>query len=67
MKTQPMDYTEAEVRLGEQGRISDTEGYWWVCLEGCEDEGPFDTREEAEQYLAEQQADQITESLNGRR
>jgi hypothetical protein len=67
MKTQPMDYTEAEVLLGEQGRISDTEGYWWVCLDGCEDEGPFDTREEAEQYVSECRIDQTQEALEGRR
>lgn len=58
MKPSITDYTHATVELGEQGRLSDTEGYWFVCLEGHEDEGPFDTRELAEEYLTAMREDQ---------
>lgn len=58
MKPSITDYTDAEIRLGEQGRLSETEGYWWVCLDGHEDEGPFDTHELAAEYLRAMKANQ---------
>ena len=57
MKPSITNYADAEVMLGVQGRLSDTEGYCWVCLEGYEDVGPFDTRKLADQYLADRRAE----------
>lgn len=61
MKPSIVDYAHAEVKLGEQGRLSDTDGYWFVCLEGFEDEGPFDTREEAKAFLKDRRDGAATE------
>lgn len=50
MKTKPNTLAGSEVV---QGQRFDGDDSWWIVEEGCEDVGPFATREDAEAWKRE--------------